>query len=58
MRLKVAFALAAGLAGLAVPARPAAAGHCGACCYPTTCCCPEQCCLPVVRYRVCYKTVW
>ena len=57
MRLKVAFPLAAAVFALAAWTNPASAAHCGACDYPAPCCEPEQCCMPVVRYRVCYRTV-
>src|SRR5437588_183556 len=57
MRSKLAFPLAAALAGLVALGGTARASHCGACAYPAASCCPEQCCVPVVRYRVCYQTV-
>src|SRR5262245_57702898 len=57
MRLERMLPQLAALVGLAAAVSPAAAAHCGACGYPAPTCCPDQCCLPVVRYRICYKTV-
>src|SRR5262249_4882553 len=57
MNLKLGPALLGAVVGVVLLPAGASAAYCGACAYPVQPCNPEQCCLPVVRYRICYRTV-